>query len=712
MGIEEICFESFEGLLVPFKSVYKFIKHLGSGSFGDVYEVVRLSSGLRMALKIVNKDSSSSDKTSLLKHEAKILEECEHPNIVRFYYLDEYVNYLVMAMELCELGSVKQYMNSLPDRSKVEDLTASTITKGILSGLEYLHERNIFHRDLKPDNVLLSGNNKSLVAKICDFGLAKKLDPGMDGLVSELCGTLLYKAPEQLLGKFYSKGVDIWATGFIMFEMLNRQRPIKDSTKMKNTDYIDLFKNGEDKIFNIPPEFEKTIACDFFKRTCSFHQGKRYKAIRALKHPWITRNKNDKIPKSFYEEMIRDYELEELFKNTQRLLFTLSIMDRKKKSDPNYVQKIKNINIETVGENQACENPSEESGNLKMGSKVDSKKLSNSSILTESDMTKVSSNDQQKHSKVNIRISSKKLKSKRAKTGVRKSAAKRFVRVKRSKPRQPTKAQGSMTKLGENAPQMFQLNAVPLNSGESIRKKNIYAQVPSTLKTHSRIPRVTSFKMQDRVNKLEVNINRSFEKEEKLQRRVLPEIDSKKTLKSPKSRLSKDYLPKFRRERAMLNPSTMNNSIRESSIRQKMNKSSSKKPKKMPKIRRRKLLKSNDSFVEYADKEVTKIIMSNKSTLENTRRKEQEIINFYNKNSKTSYQAKKRLYQNTPLKPGDLGNYKIGDNKISLFKYIKDNDLFKSAFQFHEEKSSRNLEGMKHASSAKKKPLASFQECL
>lgn len=74
-----------------------------------------------------------------------------------------------------------------------------------MKGLLYLHDKNIVHRDLKPENVLLSGKKRIETAKIWDFGLAKILEPGIDGLISELCGTLLYKAPEQILGTLYSK---------------------------------------------------------------------------------------------------------------------------------------------------------------------------------------------------------------------------------------------------------------------------------------------------------------------------------------------------------------------------------------------------------------------------------------------------------------------------------------------------------------------------
>ena len=105
------------------------------------------------------------------------------------------------------------------DKRKFSDLEASTIVKSILQGVAYIHDQDIMHRDLKPQNIVFGIKDDLSSLKIVDFGLSLKYCIG-DG-VDQHCGTKVYMAPEIILKQHeYSKSVDIWAVGVIMYEVL------------------------------------------------------------------------------------------------------------------------------------------------------------------------------------------------------------------------------------------------------------------------------------------------------------------------------------------------------------------------------------------------------------------------------------------------------------------------------------------------------------
>lgn len=94
-------------------------------------------------------------------------------------------------------------------------------------GVKHMHNNNYVHRDLKPSNIVIHDLNDLSSTKLVDFGLAVK-DQTKQGF-DENCGTLVYKAPEQITGDhLYSKSVDIWAVGFIMYELIALKHPLWD----------------------------------------------------------------------------------------------------------------------------------------------------------------------------------------------------------------------------------------------------------------------------------------------------------------------------------------------------------------------------------------------------------------------------------------------------------------------------------------------------
>lgn len=136
--------------------------------------------------------------------------------IVNVFDCFKQANELVIVMEYCET-SLENYVQQTP-------LSAPAIvqlTKQILNGLMYLHQHNIIHRDIKPDNILLKSHGTGafpFIAKIADFGVSKELSD-QNELAKTFTGTQQFMAPETMRGEPYSRAVDIWALGCLVYQL-------------------------------------------------------------------------------------------------------------------------------------------------------------------------------------------------------------------------------------------------------------------------------------------------------------------------------------------------------------------------------------------------------------------------------------------------------------------------------------------------------------
>ena len=217
-------------ILIPkytkIRETYSIDRFLGEGAFGGVYKVRHKYLGIQ-ALKIFHQGSISKEQEPVLFNEAYILSKITHENVVRVYEANTFKfdgnRYCYIAMEYVEGGTLADYIES---EIKLSIDIAIKLQKDICCGLSKLHNTKppLVHRDVKPQNIMLSIRHNNLVAKVSDFGLAKHVDPVTR--ITEAAGTLAYLPPEGFWG-YESPASDVFSSGIIFYIMVTGIPPYK-----------------------------------------------------------------------------------------------------------------------------------------------------------------------------------------------------------------------------------------------------------------------------------------------------------------------------------------------------------------------------------------------------------------------------------------------------------------------------------------------------
>lgn len=186
---------------------YKVVKTLGEGSFGSVFEAQNLKTKEKVAIKKMKQDYQSW-KDCLHLRELMSLKVLRHANIVRLKEMVLENKKLHFIFEFCDHDLYKEIKGGL----KPEQI--SSYTRQMLNAMSYMHKHGYFHRDMKPENVLIANGR----IKIADFGLAREVRSRPP--YTEYVSTRWYRAPELLLrSPSYNSPVDVWAIGAIIVEM-------------------------------------------------------------------------------------------------------------------------------------------------------------------------------------------------------------------------------------------------------------------------------------------------------------------------------------------------------------------------------------------------------------------------------------------------------------------------------------------------------------
>uniref|UniRef100_A0A8B9TG58 non-specific serine/threonine protein kinase n=1 Tax=Anas platyrhynchos TaxID=8839 RepID=A0A8B9TG58_ANAPL len=186
---------------------YKLGQTLGEGSFSKVKEVTSSKYKVPLAVKVVDRRRAPPAFVyKFLPRELSILRRIRHPNIVRIFELIELV----------------QQRGKLPCVPEARDIFAQ-----VVGAVRYLHDRNLVHRDLKCENVLLAADGRR--AKLTDFGFSKEAGTFPE-LSTTFCGSAAYASPEVLLGIPYdAKKYDVWSLGVMLFVMVTGYMPFNDT---------------------------------------------------------------------------------------------------------------------------------------------------------------------------------------------------------------------------------------------------------------------------------------------------------------------------------------------------------------------------------------------------------------------------------------------------------------------------------------------------
>lgn len=235
---------------------YQILEKIGDGGMAEVYKAKCTLLNRYVAIKVLKEEYvNDAELSKKFTTEAQAAASLSHPNIVSIYDVgkDGNINYFVM--ELVEGKTLKDYIT---EKGKLHWKEACEIAYQISQGIEHAHKNHIIHRDIKPQNIVLT---KDMKIKVTDFGIAKAVTATTMTISGDTMGSVHYFSPEQAKGGFTTEKSDIYSLGIVLYEMLTGVLPFNGETPVAIAlkQVQDVAKNPSDIEITVPASVSNIV---------------------------------------------------------------------------------------------------------------------------------------------------------------------------------------------------------------------------------------------------------------------------------------------------------------------------------------------------------------------------------------------------------------------------------------------------------------------
>ena len=291
------------------------VLHKGAND-SSVYLAIDSKKNILTAIKSIPKNKIDQEAQKNFRRELQNLHNLKHPNIIHIldYLNNQSYNYIVL--EYCNGGNLREYLQKYMEKNNapLNEFFIQKILRQIAPALEFMHSKNIIHRDIKLENILLNFNtypnipkngkrpqalkfsekslNKDFSAKITGLNFSKDLI--QDNMGSTILGTPLYMSPDVVerldnkTNKKYNTSADLWSLGVITYELLTGTTPFVGSK------YEEVFQNIEKGSYKLPKKLKPSIEIiSFINGLLQYYPEKRYDWEQIKQHPFLTKNVED-----------------------------------------------------------------------------------------------------------------------------------------------------------------------------------------------------------------------------------------------------------------------------------------------------------------------------------------------------------------------------------------------------------------------------------